>query len=833
DVILFNIDSLSFQNDEQAAVLKAFFGVFNRKRGFCFLYPHIAHVESFLVKKGVYEDFKKKFEALNGSSWETDREDYVFYADEMLQAIREALPNQSENAELADWITNGEKRYPLTIENFAREVADYVDTKGRRLLFMADEMGQFIGMDSNRMLNLQTIVENLGTQAKGKAWVFVTSQEDIDSVLGQKIQSKGNDFSKIQGRFYTRFSLSSSSIAEVIQKRILQKTPSAEKILSEVYAAQHDILLNQMDFDHGTPTMPRFTNAEEYCRSYPFAPYQFNLLQDVFDAIRSVGATGLNLSKGERSMLEAFQTALKAVGSSENGALVPLANFFPTVQSFLDGSVGRVIFNAQEIPGITEFDIELLKTLFLIRYLRNRRIPGTVQNLCVLTLSQVNADMVTHRRAIEDSLTRLEKENLVTRENEEFIFLTIEEQNITREIQNTEVSETRETRELAGLLFRDQFDGRNKYRHSNGKSFDIQLNLDGYNQTVRGDIWIEFYSPISGSLYETKKANPFLASGGNSNIVAILPETPAFYRELSLYLKTDLYLAANMGRELTNGEQNIIAQKSRENVTRRNRLVEAAADIVAGTTVTILGSPFQPKSKGKSDFLMEICEYYVTAQFTKLNLLAEPSPDWERTVRTLLSPHSDVMIDEHNIANPKALEDIRQFIMLSHAAGKAAMLSDVVAKYGRIPYGWPDGNVQVLIAYLFRQGEVLVWHNSGYPEPAACIDLFIKSSLYDKVRIEKAVGIEDAVLENVTKTVQTLFIDYPPATMRDLAQHIRKELGNWQQNVRSWKETTLHNPASYPGTETLKEIGLKIAELMKCTLDTDLITTFNSESEAL
>ena len=90
DVILFNIDSLSFQNDEQAAVLKAFFGVFNRKRGFCFLYPHIAHVESFLVKKGVYEDFKKKFEALNGSSWETDREDYVFYADEMLQAIREA-----------------------------------------------------------------------------------------------------------------------------------------------------------------------------------------------------------------------------------------------------------------------------------------------------------------------------------------------------------------------------------------------------------------------------------------------------------------------------------------------------------------------------------------------------------------------------------------------------------------------------------------------------------------------------------------------------------------------------------------------------------------------
>ena len=337
-------------------------------------------------------------------------------------------------------------------------------------------MGQFIGMDSNRMLNLQTIVENLGTQAKGKAG-YVTSQEDIDSVLGQKIRARERLF-KIQGALHPLFAFVVKYRRSHPETHLAENTECG-KILSEVYAAQHDILLNQMDFDHGTPTMPRFTNAEEYCRSYPFAPYQFNLLQDVFDAIRSVGATGLNLSKGERSMLEAFQTALKAVGSSENGALVPLANFFPTVQSFLDGSVGRVIFNAQEISGITEFDIELLKTLFLIRYLRNRRIPGTVQNLCVLTLSQVNADMVTHRRAIEDSLTRLEKENLVTRENEEFIFLTIEEQNITREIQNTEVSETRETRELAGLLFRDQFDGRNKYRHSNGKSFDIQLNLTG------------------------------------------------------------------------------------------------------------------------------------------------------------------------------------------------------------------------------------------------------------------------------------------------------------------------------------------------------------------
>lgn len=44
------------------------------------------------------------------------------------------------------------------------------------------------------MLNLQTIVEDLGTACRGKAWVIVTSQEDIDSIT----KTKGNDFSKIQ-----------------------------------------------------------------------------------------------------------------------------------------------------------------------------------------------------------------------------------------------------------------------------------------------------------------------------------------------------------------------------------------------------------------------------------------------------------------------------------------------------------------------------------------------------------------------------------------------------------------------------------------------------------
>ena len=119
---------------------------------------------------------------------------------------------------------------PVSVENFCKWVKEYLDSKGpqHRLIFLVDEVGQFIGTDTHLMLNLQTITEELGTICRGRAWIVVTSQEDIDAVLGEMTDQEGNDFSKIQGRFKTRLSLSSANVDEVIQSRLLEKMPDVE-----------------------------------------------------------------------------------------------------------------------------------------------------------------------------------------------------------------------------------------------------------------------------------------------------------------------------------------------------------------------------------------------------------------------------------------------------------------------------------------------------------------------------------------------------------------------------------------------------------------------------
>ena len=83
-------------------------------------------------------------------------------------------------------------------------------------------------------------------------------------------------------------------------------------------------LKNQLSFVNAGMSFKTYTDAADFAACYPFAAYQFTLVQKVFESIRKAGATGLHLSQGERSTLDAFQSAAKQIGAEEIGALVPV-----------------------------------------------------------------------------------------------------------------------------------------------------------------------------------------------------------------------------------------------------------------------------------------------------------------------------------------------------------------------------------------------------------------------------------------------------------------------------------------------------------------------------
>ena len=367
DVILFNIDSKADSGNDRDAILQVFLRVFNEMQGLSGDAPHVADMERHLMAKGAFETFKAAFQASNGSTWEAERDAVDFLRDDVIAGLSQALGMSPDSA--GKWFDDARERYTINIETFASLVNQYLQAKGpqQRVVFLVDEVGQFIGKNTQLMLNLQTITEELGLKCKGRAWVIVTSQEDIDATLGDDNQARSNDFSKITARFHTRLSLSAPTPTKSLPTACWKNPRRPRRTASH---------LGRQRRHHQQPALvcrPRHrlqVHPERRRLRHPLSLCALPVpaAAKVFESIRKVGATGRHLAKGERSMLDAFQTAAVHNGQRSTQALVPLYDFYPSIESFLDSSVKRAIDQASDNPGLQPWDLKLLRALFLIRY---------------------------------------------------------------------------------------------------------------------------------------------------------------------------------------------------------------------------------------------------------------------------------------------------------------------------------------------------------------------------------------------------------------------------------------------------------------------------------
>ena len=227
---------------------------------------------------------------------------------------------------------NDKSAIEFSIAQLVEDIKDYLKTKPNsfRLLFMVDEVGQYVGIDTDMLLNLQSLVEKIGSECGGKVWVVCTGQEAIDEI----IKVRADEFSRIQARFKTRLSLSSSSVDEVIQKRILKKNKDAEAELESVYNKNDSVLRNLFSFTDSILDIKGYSGPGEFAANFPFVPYQFIIMQKVFAEIRKHGNSGKHLSGGERSMLSGFQEATQKIQEKDEYALVPFFRFYDTAHNF-------------------------------------------------------------------------------------------------------------------------------------------------------------------------------------------------------------------------------------------------------------------------------------------------------------------------------------------------------------------------------------------------------------------------------------------------------------------------------------------------------------------
>jgi len=297
----------------------------------------------------LYEEFKTAYQVLTDRTWEKGREQALLEAQNIAKAY--AQVTGSDEATSIGILDKYRTQYRVSIEDFAEQIKGYVDRQSPdfRLNFFVDEVEQYIAENTKLMTNLQTIAESLATKCRGRAWVIVTAQEDMNTVVGEMSRQQSNDFSKIQARFSNRMKLTSADVAEVIQKRLLMKNDEGVELLSDIYHAEANNFKTLFDFADGSQTYRNFQDRDHFIHSYPFIPYQFALFQSAIANLSQHSAfEGKHSSVGERSMLGVFQQVAILISEHETGQLATFDLMFEGIRTALKSNIQRAILQSEK-----------------------------------------------------------------------------------------------------------------------------------------------------------------------------------------------------------------------------------------------------------------------------------------------------------------------------------------------------------------------------------------------------------------------------------------------------------------------------------------------------
>lgn len=805
DVILFNIDSKASLDsvDGKDKILAVFEKVFNEKMGLSTI-PHVAELERFLIREGKYEEFKNYFQEECGDNWVDARNDFYFRRDEIVNSYSKALNKSKEEAE--NWFDKAEERYDLSIEKFAERVRDYIKSKGdnHHVVFLVDEIGQYIGEDGSLMLNLQTIVEDLGIECGGKAWVIVTSQEAIDDV----IKVIGNNFSKIQGRFDTKLSLSSSDIDEVIKKRILAKKEEYTESLELIYDKDESIIKNLLLFKNAA-YQKLYMDRIDFAETYPFIPYQFRLLQNVFTDIRKHGFAGKHLSSGERSLIGAFQGTAKRYSNYEIGTLIPFYAFYDTIEEFLEHQVKNVIATAEDAVKaneLQEIDVKVLKMLFMLKNIKE--IPANVENLASLYVSNINDDKISIKKEITDSLRRLENQTLIQRNNDEYKFLTDEEQEINREIKQIVIDQNRITdylnKMIYGYIYTD-----NKFTYKN-KPFQLTKYVDNMKCSQEYEIGIKVVTASVGQ----DDTNIKIQSGMENKYVYVKLELSTLINnEIENCLQVEDYRRAKSTSLQTSQIESILRAKQAEVDAAEIRIRENIKEQLNEAEIIIAGDRQNITTKDAKARINEALEILINNIYTKFTYIKKNYTTQD--IRELWNGNKQMTISkEVEFLNQKAYEAMQEYIEEKNAFSQNITIRTLLQDFTIAPYGFLDDDILYLLARLLKN-EVVALYYSGEIQNITSdetLNKILKRDYYDRTLIKMRKKIDVKYINDLKSVARNSFneislSDDEDGMVRDFKERcightiekLRDILGNYN-NIKVYQ---------YPGKQVI-ENALKL-----------------------
>ncbi|MDP2603798.1 MAG: BREX system P-loop protein BrxC [Deltaproteobacteria bacterium] len=806
----------------------------------------LSELEIALEEKGQLSRFEKEYRRIFNKDWSAEKGKVAFALSEASRVLHSL---DTATYPMADsWVKAVKNKADITPGKLGDRANELMKRRcpGRTLMFVIDEVGQFVARDVQKMLDLQAVVQNLGVKGRGKHWIVVTSQEKLGDLVSG-LDDKKIELARLMDRFPLQVHLEPSDISEVTSRRVLSKNAAAQAALGKLFD-DHRGRLTEHTRVTADIKLPELTH-DNFSDLYPLLPYQIDLVIQVVSGLRTQGGASRHVGGANRTIIKLAQQLLinPAVNLADEplGALVRLDQVYDLVE----GNIGSEV--RAKIAAISK-EIEhplaqpVAKVICLLQYVKS--VHRTAENIAAALHPGVTGD--SQLAAVKEALSQLEVGQKVRRGDDGYRIPTPAEDDWER-IRNGISPKPGDAHRLFSEVLTSFWQPQPSHTLFDTKAFKAGLAIHG-REVVDGDMMFHVHLADDGKEFQRlaaelrtrsqqERKNAFWAVSLND---AIDRETVELFRSKEMLTRKERE-AKTADETALIGEEKVRLRRHQDEL---RRLFRAAC--LSGS-VYFQGNDRSPGDRavdvGKS--AAEILGHVLPEVFDRFKEAAAKSSDVKKGVDALFTAENlqglpsvfgslGLLRDEKGKTvfrvESGPLKEVLDRIDERANYGDTASGRFLSDEFAKEPFGWDFEVVRLLVLSLLRAGKIEATSKGQTIDSATGIearDTFSNNNLFRQASFRPKKGIEFEELVKASEAFRDTFgTEVRELNAGAICAELRNEVARHEDTVASaYGQLTAHR---LPGGGVLEGALGQMKAILRGSED-NAIATFSASHRSI
>ena len=406
--VIFDVSTDRGIRSGNQALTEIMYGLFLQSLGYA-KDLDLSELEIGLEEQGDLARFEAEYQRLFKKEWSNEKGKVAFALSEASRVLHSLDPDTYPRAD--SWVKASKNKGDITPGKLADRVKELMERRkpGLSLMFVVDEVGQFVARDVQKMLDLQAIVQQLGVKGRGKHWVVVTSQEKLGELVSG-LDDKKIELARLMDRFPLQVHLEPSDISEVTSRRVLSKNAAAQATLGKLFDEHRGRLTEHSRLTAEIKLLE--LTREAFIDLYPLLPYQIDLIIQVVSGLRTQGGSSKHVGGANRTIIKLAQQLL--INPAVNLADAQLGDLarLDQIYDLVEGNIGSEV--RAKIAAISKelnhpLARPVAKVICLLQYVKS--VHRSAENIAAALHGSVSGD--SQLASVKDALRELEASHKV------------------------------------------------------------------------------------------------------------------------------------------------------------------------------------------------------------------------------------------------------------------------------------------------------------------------------------------------------------------------------------------------------------------------------------